>query len=95
MKNWTTDLAELERALPNIRDYPTLLLWGTKDRAVDFRSAEPLRQNFRDAHLVQFEGAGHLPYEEASEAFNRALVDFLYGGKEELRTCFINPCTSR
>lgn len=79
VKNWTTDLAELKAALPKIRDYPTLLLWGTKDRAVDFRSAEPLRQNFRDARLIAFEGAGHLPYEEAPEAFNRALIDFLYG----------------
>jgi len=77
VKNWTSDLVELERALPKIRDYPTLLLWGTKDRAVDFQSAEPLRQNFRDARLVTFEGVGHLPYEEAPEDFNRALNDFL------------------
>jgi pimeloyl-ACP methyl ester carboxylesterase len=81
-KNWTADLAELERALPKIRHYPTLLMWGTKDRAVDFRSAEPLRQSFRDASIVAFDGAGHLPYEEASEDFNRALIDFLYGGKQ-------------
>ncbi len=77
VRNWTADLVELERALPKIRDYPTLLIWGTKDRAVDFRSAEPLRRNFRDARLVAFEGVGHLPYEEAPEDFNRALVDFL------------------
>ncbi|MFZ0797854.1 MAG: alpha/beta fold hydrolase [Terriglobales bacterium] len=77
IKNWTADLAELERALPKIRDYPTLLIWGTRDRAVDFRSAEPLRRNFRDARLVAFEGVGHLPYEEAPEDFNRALIDFL------------------
>ncbi|MGA7560692.1 MAG: alpha/beta fold hydrolase [Terriglobales bacterium] len=76
LKNWAADLAELESALPKIRDYPTLLIWGTKDRAVDFRSAEPLRQNFRDARLVAFEGVGHLPYEEVPEDFNRALVDF-------------------
>jgi len=79
IKNWTADLAELETALPKIRDYPTLLIWGTKDRAVDFRSAEPLRRNFRDARLVAFEGVGHLPYEEAPEDFNHALVDFLTG----------------
>ncbi len=77
IRNWTADLAELERTLPKIRDYPTLLLWGTKDRAVDFHSAEPLRRNFRDARLVAFEGVGHLPYEEAPEDFNRALIDFL------------------
>lgn len=76
-KNWMADLAELEAALPKIRDYPTLLIWGTRDRAVDFRSAEPLRRNFCDARLVAFEGVGHLPYEEAPEDFNRALVAFL------------------
>ena len=79
LNNWTADLAELERALPKIRDDPTLLIWGTKDRAVHFESAEPLRRNFRDVRLVAFEGVGHLPYEEAPEDFNRALVDFLTG----------------
>jgi pimeloyl-ACP methyl ester carboxylesterase len=41
------------------------------------RSAEPLRRSFRDARLVLFKGVGHLPYEEAPEEFNRALIDFL------------------
>ena len=80
VKNWTADLAELERALPTIRDYPTLLIWGTKDRAVHFISAEPLRRNFRNARLVALEGVGHLPYEEAPNEFNRALVEFLTAG---------------
>jgi pimeloyl-ACP methyl ester carboxylesterase len=79
VRNWTADLAELETALPKIRDYPTLIIWGTSDRAVHFQSAEPLRRNFRDARLVAFEGIGHLPYEEAPEDFNRALIDFLIG----------------
>ena len=77
VKTWTSDLAELELALPKVRDYPTLLMWGTRDRAVSVRSAERLRQNFRDARLVLFQGVGHLPYEEAPEEFNRALIDFL------------------
>jgi pimeloyl-ACP methyl ester carboxylesterase len=81
VRNWTADLAELEAALPKIRNYPTLLMWGTRDRAVDFRSAEPLRRNFRNVRLVAFEGVGHLPYEEASVDFNRGLVAFLTGGK--------------
>jgi pimeloyl-ACP methyl ester carboxylesterase len=80
VKNWTMDLSQLESALPRISHYPALLMWGTKDRAVDFRSAEPLRRNFRKASLVTFEGIGHLPYEEAPEDFNRALIDFLTDG---------------
>ena len=77
VRTWSRDLAELEQALPKIRDYPTLLMWGTRDRAVSYHSAEPLRQNFRDARLVTFPGAGHLPYEEEPGEFNRALIDFL------------------
>jgi pimeloyl-ACP methyl ester carboxylesterase len=77
VKNWTADLADLESALPKIRDYSTLLMWGTKDGAVYFESAQPLRQNFRDCRLVAFEGVGHLPYEETPNDFNRALVEFL------------------
>jgi pimeloyl-ACP methyl ester carboxylesterase len=77
VKNWTADLAELEEALPAIRDYPTLLVWGTRDRAVHVQSAEPLRQTFRNSRLVKFEGVGHLPYEEAPQEFNQALIEFL------------------
>ncbi len=75
--NWTADLAELETVLPKICDYPTLLMWGTKDRAVHFQSAEALRQNFRNVRLVTFKDVGHLPYEESPEEFNHALIDFL------------------
>jgi pimeloyl-ACP methyl ester carboxylesterase len=77
LENWTADLGALERALPTIRDYPTLLVWGTRDRAVHFASAEPLRRNFRDVRLVAFEGVGHLTYEEAPHEFNKALIEFL------------------
>jgi pimeloyl-ACP methyl ester carboxylesterase len=77
VRNWTADLAVVKETLPKIRDYPTLLMWGTRDGAVYFQSAEPLRKNFRNAQLVAFEGVGHLPYEETPEEFNRALIDFL------------------
>jgi pimeloyl-ACP methyl ester carboxylesterase len=77
LKTWVADLADLEATLPKIRDYPALLIWGTKDRAVDFASAERLRQNFCNARLVAFEGVGHLPYEECPEEFNRVLIEFL------------------
>jgi pimeloyl-ACP methyl ester carboxylesterase len=76
---WTADLADLENTLPKIRDYPTLLMWGTRDRAVSFASAELLRQNFRQCRLRAFPGVGHLPYEEAPEEFSRALIEFITG----------------
>jgi len=88
VRSWTADLAELETSLPKIRDYPTLIIWGTKDRAVHLQSAEPLRRNFRDARLVAFEGIGHLPYEEAPQDFNRALVNFLTGAPSSQKAGF-------
>jgi pimeloyl-ACP methyl ester carboxylesterase len=77
VQTWTADLADLEKVLPQIRDYPTLLMWGTRDRAVSFSSAERLRQNFRETRLVAFKDVGHLPYEEAPEEFNNELIKFL------------------
>lgn len=74
---WTEDLHELEMVLPKIGHYPTLLIWGSQDRAVSVESAEPLRRNFRDCRLVVFDGVGHLPYEEAPDEFNRVLIEFL------------------
>jgi pimeloyl-ACP methyl ester carboxylesterase len=77
LKTWNQDLRELESALAKIADVPTLLVWGTLDRAVDPASAEILRQKFRDCRVVTFDGIGHLPYEEAPEEFNAALLKFL------------------
>lgn len=79
VKSWLADLADLESVLPKIRGCPTLLVWGTKDGAVSFSSAEPLRKNFTNARLIAFEGIGHLPYEECPEQFNSALIDFVTG----------------
>jgi len=77
VRTWLADIADLERALPKIRNYPTLLMWGTRDRAVSFGSAERLSQNFQDCRLVAFKGVGHLPYEEEPDKFNQALIEFL------------------
>lgn len=77
VRSWNRDLEELELALPRIADIPTLLLWGSKDRAVNPASAELLRQQFRDCQLEVFDGVGHLPYEEVPETFNSSVIAFL------------------
>ena len=77
MQSWYRDLVELELALPRIADIPTLLLWGSKDTAVNPASAELLRQQFRDCRLEVFDGVGHLPYEEVPETFNPSVIAFL------------------
>jgi pimeloyl-ACP methyl ester carboxylesterase len=76
--NWNDDLRKLATALPAIANYPTHLMWGARDRAVFLSSAEPLRRQFTKCELQVFPKAGHLPYEETADHFNRGLTNFLY-----------------
>jgi pimeloyl-ACP methyl ester carboxylesterase len=77
LRSWTRDLKDLRSMLPRISAIPTLLLWGSLDRAVLPESAVPLRQQFRHSRLVMFDGVGHLPYEEVPDQFNRSVIEFL------------------
>jgi pimeloyl-ACP methyl ester carboxylesterase len=77
LRTWNRDLRELEVMLPRIAHIPTLLIWGNLDTAVDPASATQLKQRFKDCRLVMIEGAGHLPYEEVPDEFNRAVGEFL------------------
>jgi pimeloyl-ACP methyl ester carboxylesterase len=76
-RTWRADLQELEALLPRLAPIPTLLMWGSKDPAVYVSSLKPLARHFTEAQTVVFPGIGHLPYEECSEEFNRALIEFL------------------
>ena len=40
-------------------------------------SIHQLQRQLKNSALVMFQGAGHLPYEEVPEEFNRVLCDFL------------------
>jgi pimeloyl-ACP methyl ester carboxylesterase len=77
LRRWNEDLQELELALPQISNIPTLLIWGSRDKAVAPTSSERLKQNFRQSQLVMMDGVGHLPYEEAPDEFNRLVKEFL------------------
>jgi len=77
LRSWNHDLRELEEVLPNIAHIPALLVWGTRDLAVDPASASRLAQVFKDCRTVMFEGVGHLPYEEAPEDFNNVVSNYL------------------
>jgi pimeloyl-ACP methyl ester carboxylesterase len=77
VKSWNRDLADLESLLPLLIDIPTLLLWGSKDTAVDPHSAQQLRRQFKHCRVEIFDGVGHLPYEEVPEAFNSDVIGFL------------------
>lgn len=77
MRLWHSGLHEIEAVLPKIADVPTLLIWGGRDRAVFPESAEPLKSRFRNAELVILSDAGHMPYEEVPDVFNRIVLEFL------------------
>jgi pimeloyl-ACP methyl ester carboxylesterase len=76
LRSWDGDLEAL-RAAPEQIKVPTLLIWGTRDGAVDLRSAEVLRRKLPNCQLAIIEGAGHLPFEETPEEFNRLVMGFL------------------
>jgi len=44
---------------------------------VDVQSAETLKQVLPQCQLKIIEGAGHLPFEETPEEFNRLVLDFI------------------
>ena len=76
LRNWDSDLAALRTAMPRVTP-PVLLIWGSRDGAVDPRSAEPLERAFRCCQTMMLPGIGHLPFEEAPEVFNRLVLDFI------------------
>ena len=77
LRSWNKDLTELESVLPRISNIPTLLIWGSRDAAVDPASAPRLQAQFRNCRLVMLDGVGHLPYEEVPDEFNGAVAEFL------------------
>jgi 4,5:9,10-diseco-3-hydroxy-5,9,17-trioxoandrosta-1(10),2-diene-4-oate hydrolase len=76
LRSWEKDVNVLRAAIPRIKAR-SFLIWGTRDGAVDVRSAEPLRHALPQCQLKVIEGAGHLPFEETPEEFNRLVLDFV------------------
>lgn len=76
LRNWEDDVIALSQAIPRIT-VPSLLIWGTRDGAVDLRSAEQLRRALPASELELIEGVGHLPFEETPDEFNRLVLDFV------------------
>ena len=82
LRSWEDDVNALSRAIPRIT-VPSLLIWGTHDGAVDLRSAEQLRRALPACDLKLIEGAGHLPFEETPDEFNRLVLDFVQRARAE------------
>ncbi len=77
LRSWHEDLAAVGSSLKEISGLPTLILWGSRDRAVYPSSIHQLQRELKNSALVMFQGAGHMPYEEVPDEFNRVLCDFL------------------
>jgi pimeloyl-ACP methyl ester carboxylesterase len=77
VRSWHDDLALIEQSLQAIGEFPTLLLWGSRDKAVFPSSIHQLQSRLKNSALVLMRGVGHLPYEEVPDEFNRVVCDFL------------------
>ncbi len=69
-------LTEVEAGLVNLKDTPTLILWGDKDFA--FREQEKTRfeSAFPKHHTVILEGAGHYIQEDAPDEISRSIMEW-------------------
>lgn len=76
LRNWQADMVALREAIPRVQA-PTLLVWGSRDGAVDPSSADSLRMALRQCRVELLPGVGHLPFEETPEVFNRLVLDFI------------------
>jgi 2-hydroxy-6-oxonona-2,4-dienedioate hydrolase len=76
-RTWRSDLAYLKAAIEQIGKLSTLLIWGRRDGVVPLVGGEELKRHLKNAKLVVMDRAGHLPYEEYPEEFNRILLEFL------------------
>lgn len=77
VRHWNSDVELVRATLLKIAEVPTLLIWGSEDRAVPIASAYELKKNFKNAELAVVSGAGHLPYEEMPNEFNQLVLRFL------------------
>ena len=67
---------DLTPLLPRVQA-PTLLLWGDQDQEVRRPAVEVMAATIPGARLVVFPGAGHFPFQDAPDAFCRAVRTFL------------------
>jgi len=77
MRCWDRNFQELAAMMPKIANIPTLLVWGDKDSVVPVDTMHELALCLRQSSIAQIEDAGHLPYEELPEEFNRTVLGFL------------------
>ena len=58
-------------------EVPTLMLWGDNDTALSLRTTEGTHRYVRDLQFVRLRGVSHWVQQDATEACNRHLREFL------------------
>lgn len=56
-----------------LRDVPTAIVWGTRDRALPPSALERLREGFPQAEVTAIDDAGHWPHEEQPQVVTAAV----------------------
>ncbi|WFL77886.1 alpha/beta hydrolase [Altererythrobacter arenosus] len=56
---------------------PTLILWGTEDRLIPVEAGRWFDKHLPNSTLIEYEGIGHLPQEEAADRSARDLRNWL------------------
>jgi pimeloyl-ACP methyl ester carboxylesterase len=79
LRSWENDVSALRGAIARVQA-PVLLIWGTKDSAVDPHSADTLQRVLPHCETALLPGVGHLPFEEDPEGFDQLVLDFLARG---------------
>jgi len=69
-------LPDVVEALPDIVA-DTLVVWGSDDRVVSADYAGIFHSRIRNSAVRFIEGAGHTPYAERPEEFNKIVMEFL------------------
>jgi 4,5:9,10-diseco-3-hydroxy-5,9,17-trioxoandrosta-1(10),2-diene-4-oate hydrolase len=80
LRNWRTDMETLRSLIPTVQ-VPALLITGGRDRAVDPRSCQILKEQLPHCEQVVLPELGHLPFEEAPQQFNQMVLEFLEQSK--------------
>lgn len=73
---YRANLGILNEVAPQIT-VPTLMLWGEEDKALDIKLTENYGRHVRDFRLVRFPGVSHWVQQEAPDAVNAAMLDWL------------------
>jgi pimeloyl-ACP methyl ester carboxylesterase len=71
---------------------PTLLIWGREDSQIPLRVGLRLQETIPNNQMVILEEAGHLSWEDAPEAFNAALLQFLQAAASTTSESTVATC---